>query len=195
MIKLSANAIAAMQRDIVEYFYTLKISELDGTIIKAITDNSYDVTLSDTVTYISDGTLVSVKPPKIDTVVDREQYDIAIADPLFMEGTKADNGYISNFVEVRMVFLDGTPPVPLTNIADTFLMYSGRVDNSAYRINTRSTGEAILKLTCTSPLADLDHRKGLYLSRDVIRNRDPNDSTCDDIYFGSKTVQLKWGKS
>ena len=196
MIKFTAATIAALQSPSIDFCYTVKIVELDGTLVKAITSNSYDLVLSDAATvYVADGTLVSVQPPKSSTVVDRAMYELVIADPLFMEGTKADNGYISNFVEVRMILLGGTPKMPLTNIEDTYLMYAGRVDGTAYRVNTNTIGEAVLKIKCSSPMANLDHKKGLYLSRDATRNRNPNDTCCDDIYFGSRTVQLKWGKS
>ena len=40
---------------------------------------------------------------------------------------------------------------------------------------------------------ELDMKKGLYLSKDKVRGRNPDDSSCDRVYDGSGAT-LKWGK-
>jgi hypothetical protein len=195
MIALSNALQAVMATKPVSYFHTVKVYDRAGTVIKAVTSHHSNVVLSDNVQYLADGSLQSVSPPSIGTSVDRSQYTLVISDPSINEGVFAETGLVGKKLAVRLCFLAHDTKTPLTNLSDTFLVYQGYGDNTAYKMDTNEIGDVLLQLICSSPMADLDHKKSIYLSRDYIRNRNPNDSSCDMIYGGSGILQLKWGKA
>ena len=195
MIKISAAVQALLNQNIVSAFILVKIYIKPSTIIKSITTNSYDLTMSDGVTYLSNGELISIDPPQISTNVDREIFKIVLADPNFAEGPYAESGYIGKSIEVRIGFLDRITNEPLLSISNTFITYAGRIEGTSYNVKTQEQGEATLELSCSSPMSDLDFKKSIYLSRDFIRGRNANDVCCDSIYSGSGGLQLKWGRT
>jgi len=191
MITLTSNLQTVLSADHVDYFYLIKIFD-DSTVHNTLTTFHRDITMGDGLTYLADGTLAAIDPPKSTTSVDRDQFMFALADPDFLQGSFASAGYIGKEVDARLGFMSNE--VPLTAMADTLFFYNGYVDGTGYRVDTKSEGEALLQITCSSPMADLDQKKGLYLSRDFVRNRNPTDSCCDQIYSGSGKLQLKWGR-
>jgi hypothetical protein len=83
---------------------------------------------------------------------------------------------------------------PYLNASDTFIVYKGRVESVAYAIDTQEIGEAKINITGSSPIVNLDQKNAIYLSRDYIRKQNASDSCCDQIFEGSGTLALKWGK-
>jgi hypothetical protein len=194
MMTFSATVKALIATKKFTTFSCIEIRDRNNGLIKNVTNNPYDITLSDSSTYLSDGTLLSIDPPQMNSSVDREQYKISFADPNFAEGEYASDGLIGSKVKNRLCFI-GSDGYPLTSIADTVLVYAGRVDGTAYVVKTGTTGEAILQITCASPMADLDYKKGLITSKDFVRGRNSDDSSCDMVYGGSGVLQLRWGKT
>jgi hypothetical protein len=195
MITLSANLAALINANNITFFNTLKIFDKAGVVLRAITTHNSDITLFDGVTYVADGTIISLDPPTLNTTVDREQYKIQLADPNFAEGVALEAGLIAKFCEVRLCFLNPSSGLPYTSEVDTFIVYAGRIDETNYIIKTEELGESVLQLVCASPVADLEHKKGIFLSRDFVRNRYLDDACCDSIYEGSGSLAAKWGKS
>jgi hypothetical protein len=103
------------------------------------------------------------------------------------------------YIEARLCFIknDANPDnrLPLTTLTDTLLIYRGKINGASYLIQTEEIGEVILQVTGASPMADLNLKKSIYLSRDYIRNKNPNDACCDMIYAGSGTLGLRWGRT
>jgi hypothetical protein len=83
---------------------------------------------------------------------------------------------------------------PYLNSSDTFIVYKGRVESVSYAIDTQEIGEAKINITGSSPIVNLDQKNSIYLSRDYIRKQNASDSCCDQIFEGSGTLSLKWGK-
>jgi len=194
MMKLSPTLQTVFNTVPINFFHVLKITNDAGTVLKAITTAPHAVTI-DSQAYTTEGTILSLDAPKTSATVDREQYKIQIADPSFAYGSLFQSVLIGAKVEVRMCFLDPTTRVPILTIADTLLAYSGRIDGVSFIIKTSSQGEVVAQLMCSSPMANLDHKKAIFVSRDYIRGRNPDDASCDFVYGGSGAIALKWGKS
>jgi hypothetical protein len=192
MITFTTNQLLVFSTPPIDFCYTIKISD-DIALVKAITSHHSNLIIAG-VTYLADGSLLGIDPPRVSTSVDRESFKFQLSDPNFLEGESAVSGYIGKEIEIRMIFRDPTTELMLTNVEDTLLIYSGYGDGTSYLINSREIGESILQVTCSSPLADLDHKKSMYASRDYVRGRNYQDSSCDQVYAGSGKLQLKWGK-
>jgi hypothetical protein len=50
-------------------------------------------------------------------------------------------------------------------------------------------------IECSSPMADLDLKRTLITSKDAMRGLSPTDSSFDQVYEGSKGIDLLWGKA
>jgi hypothetical protein len=200
MINLSANVQNLLQENLISIFLLLKIYERNidtnvVTVIKALTTNSYDLTMSNGQTYLSNGQILSVDPPAVSTTVGRDIFKIRLADPGFIEGQYADAGYIGKSVELRIGFLDRATQSAIVNINDTFISYAGKIEGTAYQVNLEALGEASLEISCSNPMADLDYTKSLFTGKEFVRSRNPLDASCDEVFASSGALGLKWGKT
>lgn len=194
MISFSTAVVEILSQPTIESFYLVRI--MNGvTELYSTTSYFRNITLSNGVTYYSDGRLLSVDAPQLSSTVDRELYRIAIADPDFNSGAAADAGLIGKQAEVRLCFVSHSTKMPLTSVADCPTVYKGTVEGTSYSIETAGVGESVLSLSCSSPMADLDLRRPIYLSKDTTSSRNPLDTFCDQIYEGSGQLTLKWGKA
>jgi len=189
---LSANVQLALMTKPTDYFHCIRVVDAAGSTWKALTTLYHEVTI-DGILY-TPGAIVQVDNPKMNTTVDREQFKFTLSDPSFYDAATMETNLTGYSAQVRLCFLDATTKLPLTAIEDTVLIYKGSVDNVSYSIRTEEMGEVLANIVCASPMSDLDLKKGLYLSRESTRNRNPEDSSCDTIYGGSGILQLKWGK-
>jgi hypothetical protein len=194
MIQFSANIMSEVNAGNVETFYLLSIRNGDGSLERASTTHAIAITMGDGVTYLANDQIVAADPPKLSTTVDREQYRVTLADPSFENAEAADSGMVGKTLETRIGFVNSTTGLPYTAMADTFIIYKGRIDGAALTVKTAELGESNLDITCASPMAVLDMKKPLYLSKDFIRGRQASDSSCDQVYEGSGSLVLKWGK-
>ena len=194
MITLHSDIVTALTNKPTGYFYLLKIVNEVGVTTKAITTHPANLLINGT-TYVASGNIMSLDPPQVTTSVDRELYKIVLSDPSFSEGAEADANMIGFDAEVRMGFLNASTKLPMTNVSQTLLMYSGVIENVSYAIKSSEKGESLFQITCSSPLADLELKRAMYCSRDYVKGRHPDDTSCDQVYGGSGILQLKWGKS
>lgn len=194
MIVFSANVQNAIASLNSETFYAVSIVSETGVPWKRLTTYPADLTI-DGALYYGNGEIVAMDPPKISTNVDREAFRISLADPAFMNAVDVDLGLINYRVRVLAGFTNPSTGVPMTDLSDMLHVYSGRVDSTGYRMGTQEAGEANLQLVCSSPMADLDLKKGIFTSRDYVRGKNPRDSSCDHVYAGSGVLSIKWGKS
>jgi hypothetical protein len=153
-------------------------------------------------TYFGGSKLVSVDPPKITQVVDRQVYTLKFTDPDFEFRPYFEAGWIGYTVNVRMGFINTTetiisgvsPGSPFLSITDTILAYSGAVDRASYDINL--DGAVMVTVECASPLGQLSLVRSFLTNRESIRQRPSSatDTSFDQVFVGSKGVQLLWGK-
>jgi hypothetical protein len=190
MISFSTNIATLLQNPSIECFYVVKIGTYKTT--------SYftDITLSNNETYLSDGKLVNVDPPRLSSSVDREIYKVVLADADYSLGTIMQSGLVGSNFEVRLIFIDPTTNLPYTTLTDTVLSYKGDVDSIGYSVETGNSGQVLLEVSGASPMADLDLTKAFYTSKEYIRGLADNsqDSCFDQVYEGSGPVAIKWGK-
>jgi hypothetical protein len=221
MLTFSSNIQTALARDTIEAFYMLRILNYDNTVMYASTTYATDVQLLSsgvavaTHFYYSDGSIMSVDPPQLNTNVDREQYRAVIAcsdlystapqvdantgkitltNNSFTQLANTNANLVGLTIEGRLGFVNVDTYAPYLELVDTILVYKGRIDGVNYSIKTNEIGEALLQLTGSSPMRNLDRKKSIFLSRDYIRQVNANDSSCDQIYEGSGAITLKWGK-
>jgi len=195
MRNFTGNLLNVFSNPPINYFQIILLYDKTGAVDKAASTAPFDITMSDGNTYLGNGIIIGADPPKIGTSVDRSLYKIYLTDPDFAEAYDVDVGRVGCKIEIRMCFLEPVTGNILTDMNDTLLVYRGRVSETSYQIKTEEKGEVILEVICASPMADLDHKKGLFLSKDFVRGRNASDSCCDSIYDGSSTASLKWGKT
>jgi hypothetical protein len=194
MIQFSANIQTVLSQMPIETFYMLRVSNTNGTAIYSSTDYFMNITLSNGYTYTADSLLFSVDPPQLSSTVDREQYKIVLADHSFSQASIIENNIVGKYLETRIGFINQTTGLPYLTASDTLIVYKGRIDSAGYVIDSGEIGESKLQITGSSPISNLDQKNGIYLSKEMIRNANGNDSSCDQIYEGSGVLMFKWGK-
>jgi hypothetical protein len=85
------------------------------------------------------------------------------------------------------------PGHPLLAEEDIVLAYKGIVDSHGYVISEDE--DVVVVIECSSPMADLDLKRTLITSKDAMRGLSPTDSSFDQVYEGSKGIDLLWGKA
>jgi len=185
MITLSPNLQALLSQPSIEVFSMVRIGN------NRYTDFYRNITLSNDETFQTGGPIFSLEPFRLTTVVDKATYTLNMSDPTFEFGALYEN-YVGLPVAVRIGVVNAG--APLTNIADTILVYKGFIDNVAYATDTSEVGENLFRITCASPMAALDMAKPFYTSKDALVDLDPDDNSFDHVYEGSGQIRLKWGK-
>jgi hypothetical protein len=196
MIQLSANVQALLSQGTIELFYLLHIAEynLDKSALN-VTSFYSDVSIVGDRTYLGNGNLVAISPPKLESVVDKSSFDITISDPQFSEANSLEVNLLGNLVELRAGVVNTVTNLPLLALADTLLIYRGKVDAFSYKASTKELGENLLVIRCGSPMVNLDAKRSFYLNKDFVRRTNPSDSSCDQINEGSGSLMIKWGKA
>jgi hypothetical protein len=179
MIVLSPLLQAAFALPVVSSFFMVS---LNGTI--HISSLDYDVVVEGT-TYLGNGSLVSVSPPRMSSTVDREAYTIQLADPSFNFGAMFDDGAIGMPVVVRL---------GAAGIDASVTVYSGRIGSYEYEVDTGDIGSVMANIVCTSPMSDLDLNRTYYCSKDYITKLSSTDTAYDAVFDGSGPINLRWGK-
>lgn len=188
MIVFNSRVRELLRQPVTEAFHLVRVKDL------YLTTWHQDIALSNGQVYESKGLILSLDAPKLESVVDREQYKMMLSDPSFALGDTFDTGLIGAPVEVRIGFIDYYTEQPDCNIENTFLTYKGIVDGPSYEIKTDSIGAATATIACASPMNDLAMIRAFYTSKEYVSQRYPSDTSYDQIYIGSGPVNLKWGK-
>lgn len=177
-----------------------------------LTSAPYDLNLPTIGLFIADSGLVDLDVPRLSTNIDREAFKITLADPSFELRELCNTGLLGAKVLVRIGFMNttGSPLVgaatgntfsvgaPVLDIGDLVVAYSGIVDVPAYEINT--DGDTLLVIECSSPMAALDLVNPFYTSKDSLDQRvfvelnDQTDTAFDNVYAGSQSMSVAWGK-
>ena len=188
MIVFSNAVNTILQNPSIELCYCVKIDTYKTTSFPS------NLTLSNGDTYLSDGRLVSVDPPRLSSSVDREIYQVSLADSDFYLSDLFQTGLVGKVFEVRIILIDPVTHIPLVNLSDTILVYKGIINNVGLNIDTGNQGEAVVSINGASPMANLDATKPFYTSREFIRGLSSNDTSFDQVYEGAGPVNLRWGK-
>lgn len=185
MIEFSERFQTLLSRPAISPFYCLAIGDYKTTTFHS------PITLSNGEVYPADGKVASLDPPSIGSVVDRAQYKIVLVDP--NQELAADWGEkpVGGIVTVRAGLVDLTTSLPETDIMNTFIVYRGRVDGITF---TAQGAEALLTVSCASPVMALQMSKSVLTTSDSARKYNPSDAAFDQVYEGAGVIQVKWGK-
>lgn len=194
----SNNIKQVLQNDNMSPFFLVALEFRTGTVYH--TNTPMDISVNGLGVFSADNSLLGIDPPRLSAVVDRETYKITYSDNLFIFRSLFESGIIGTPITVYIGFYNtsdatiGTilPSMPFTDISDLIIAYKGFVDTHGH--TTDVDGEVTAVLECSSPMASLDLTKPFYTSRDSMRQLEPTDSSFDDVYTGSKAINLLWGK-
>jgi hypothetical protein len=191
MITFSNNVVTALADPVIESFYLVRLGHATP-----VYKTSYfrDLIMSDGNTYLSDGALVNIDPPRLSSEVDREIFKIVLTDVGVNLATLINDGLVGTSVEARLGFVNQSTRQPYQDIADTVIVYKGRVDSVTRVITTENIGEIAYTLECSSPMGDLDLVRTYLTTQDYLDKKYPGDNSYELIFVGAGPVNLKWGK-
>ena len=172
----------ALVADLAIPYLILQMEFASGTV--RLTNLPYNIVVGGN-SYLADGGLTQLEPPKLTSVLDKEVYKIKLVD--FDDTYKAyfDSGALGTMVTVSMG-IEG-------NVSDIDTLYKGRIDGMTIETDSaEGTKDAIIE--CASPFAALDRTNDRQTDKNTQRNIDSTDSCMDAVYAASKSVELKWGK-
>ena len=195
---ISNSVKVLLNTDDVSIYYLVSIKGEDINLKH--TTLPYDVTIDGLGTFFTNNSLMSVESPVVSAVVDREIYKITYADPDFTWREVFDTGITGATVTVYVGFMNSTdstignaaPGTPLKHPDDFIVAYKGFVDSQGHV--TESSGEIKATIECASPMADLDLKKSFYTSKQGMAQFDAADTSFDQVFEGSQSVDLLWGK-
>jgi hypothetical protein len=206
MIKLTTFQINTLSKSSVEAFYIVEIGYKTTEVIlgNAVWQTNYkrlstfqrDITLSDGRTFIGNSPIIELQPPKISSVVDREQYVITLADVSYEYGVLSENNLVGMPAQVGIVFIDYDTKEPNLNANEVLIVYKGQIDAASYLIETSEIGSTIYKLACASPVANLEAVKSFYTSKSFLKDKIRSDDVSfDQVAQGTGSLRLKWGRT
>lgn len=184
----------------VSTFTLVKITPPSGTVIRNTT-TATPISFSGQ-TFTANSGLLSVEPPKLSEVVDREPYKIVYADPAFQLIGDLETSWVGAPVSVWVGFynttgasLNGTGiGAPMVASEDYVMAYQGRIDSQGYTIDP-DNGAVLAVLDCASPMGALGRINSFYTSKEAMRRRYPNDSSFDAVHTGGEEAAILWGKA
>lgn len=192
----SAHLLTVLRSYPMEVCLLVKIGS--GASVILLTSHSHDVVYGGE-TYLAENDLKGIDPPRQSTIVDREMFKIQFADPTFIHRPRVMSGMTGASVKVYAAFYNTTgavlgpylPDEPMLGDSEIQVAYAGVIDAAQYEIEE----EIILTFECSSPIAALGLVKGYHTSKDHAMRFSPGDTSYDDVYAGSKSIDLLWGRS
>jgi hypothetical protein len=189
-----------LQQDEVLTFYLVKVETTSSVILD--TTAAYPINIPSLGIFSPNNGLLTVEPPKLSSIVDREVYKLIYIDPEFekialfesiLTGSKT-TVYVGFFNSTDTVLGGALPNEPLTNLEDLIIAYEGIADTQGYAIDP-SAGTVVAVIECSSPVASLGLVKHFTTSKNEMQQVNPNDTSFDQIYTGSSKVTRLWGKA
>jgi hypothetical protein len=189
MITLPEELKAILAAGADETFYTARIWHRgSSTNIWAGTTYHSSINL-DGVAYSDELPILKIDNVQLVSSVDRSLFSITVGNTNLLSGDLSSTGLVGKLLEVRLWFIDPSSDLP---ISYSIVAYKGLIDSVGFDISEEA--EALV-IGAASPVNDLGMKKFIYLTKDIVRKRNPNDSSCDVITRGSVQASLNWGKS
>jgi len=185
MIQLSERFIELINQSTIDSFVLIKVDDL------LLTDYPSNLTLPDGV-YISTDLIAEVDEPQLTSVVDRDLYKMKFVDseriflPIFETGLNGAD------VSVRLGIVDNDTGEP--DLQNLFVVYDGIVESYNYAVDTAPEGAILATITGSNLMASLDESEPYYTSKSFVKQISPTDTSYDQIYEGSESVTLLWGR-
>lgn len=183
MLQISSTLKALVEGRSVVPFILVKI---DFATTRAITDAPRDI-VYEGVTYSANGGLKSVSPPKANSQVSRDLFEIVIGDPDGELRTTLDYENIGVPIRIVSGFVD-----PETNIINSeFLgIYAGKISKVSWTIDEDSPN---IVIECSGPFTKLKQIINRTTTSSSQRSLYPNDSSLDYVYDSTNEATVKWG--
>ena len=193
--RISPSIVALLNNHTISTFYIVDIATaipIKHTTMYRDVDTPFG-------TYLADNGLLSVDAPRLASNVDREAYKLAYTDPTFSMRSSIESGIAGSPIITRVGFVNtsgatlyGTPPGEICNNPEDYItLYSGVVEFPTIIIQDE---EVKVVLECSSPMSNLSLVNSHFTSQDYMRNIDRNDTSFDQVYLGSRSVKMLWGK-
>jgi len=185
MIILSARQQWLLSNPDAEKFYCVQIKDLK------LTSYHRDLNLADGI-YVASDLLANIAAPEATSSVDRSLYEVILHDN---ENALADlyfQNLIGSKMDVRLGFVD--PDTDAPDVAELFTLYSGIVQGKDTNYDMSIEGGATTKIIGSNLMAALDAVNSFYASKEYLRDLDATDTAFDQIYEGSQSLSLLWGK-
>lgn len=184
MLQISSGLKALIEGSSAVPFVLIKISF--ATTPKYITDAPRNITYEGNI-YSADGGLKSVSPPKADSQVSRDLFNIVISDPDNSLRTQLDYENIGIPVRVMSGFVN-----PTTNeLYSEFLgIYAGKISRVSWTIDEDSPD---INIECSGPFSKLKQIINRTTSAESQRSLHSNDSSLDLVYDSTNEATVKWG--
>lgn len=190
MRSISVAALAALNLPSPKFFLLAKLITSSGDFY--FSGLPYTVSFNGQ-TYVGSSSVISFGPPRISTTVDREIYELVVSDTSDTIQSLARTGAAGADLYVYAGLFDSDNK-PLLSVDDVMIAYSGVIDNIVIVNDYESK---LAKLQAASPMANLDGTGGFMASKNGMKQLAPGvtDTSFDELYTGSKSVTLRWGKS
>lgn len=193
----SPNVIQLIASTNISNFFLINIKHNTGI---RYTTLPYSVTVDTLGEFSEDNYVIQVDAPRLTSIVSKATYKISLADPNYDFKPLAEAGLVGTEVELYVGFINtlettlggAEPGEPLLLLEDIPLVYSGQIDSHGYSVN-EETG-IVFFIDLASPMAALGAVKSVLTSKAETRARLSSDSSCDQIYAGSRATNLLWGK-
>jgi len=143
--------------------------------------------------YIADGKILAIDPPGLDGKVDRELYKVVLSDPGLEILEFAETGLVGYTLEIRFGFLDENK-LPLIDIENTVIIYKGLIEGVSALMSASEFGEVKIEIKGSSPITNLDFKNSVYLNKEERAKSHPEDTCCDELFQGSKSITIRWGR-
>lgn len=147
-------------------------------------------------TFSADNTLMGVDTLRASKTVDREVYKVQYSDPTFALRSLVEAGVAGRKVSVWIGFINTLDiavggKAPGEVLDDYILVYSGYIDST---IMAMQDDTHTVTFECASPMAGLDVDKLHFTSVAYLKDIDKTDTSFDQVYDGSRSITLLWGK-
>lgn len=181
--------------------FKLVLIKRGSEILFSDTDADSTIEVPGVGTFTSGSGLQIIEAPRQSSAVDRETYKIGYVDPEFEKQELLYSSLVGCSVTTYIGFYNTTsnviesvpPGSPFLNASDLVIAYRGVVDTTGYTVDPNE-GTVVAVIECSSPVARLDLVKAFYTSKENIQQINPSDSSFNQIYVGSASVSLLWGK-
>jgi len=188
MRKTSSNFEDAMLSKNPKVFLLGKLDLPDEPLF--LSSLNYTVTFNGD-TYLKGSKVLSFGPPRVSSSVDRQIYELIVADSNDELQEKIRAGIVGVSLSVYIGFYDQATGQPMLNPEDVVLAYEGAIDSGAIAVDDNSK---LCKLQAASPMGKLDALGAYMVSRDGMDQVNTDDTSFDEVIAGSKEVNFKWGK-
>jgi hypothetical protein len=200
MRSFSDEVTQLLTSDTAEIFYLVKIETPNTTIYD--TTAAHVIDIPNIGMFSPNSGLTIVEAPQLSaSSVDRETYKITYADVHNTKRSLFESGLTSSKLTVYVGFynssngiLDGfNPGEVMADEKHLVTVYAGFIDTQAYNIDPeQGTLNAVIE--GSSPMASLNMNKAFYTTKENMHQFNPDDTSFDKIYEGSKKFVLLWGK-